>query len=56
MNVLQMIKMFGWEKKMDERIAEKREQELHYIWKRQVLEFLNGVLKSVPSLSLGMDV
>ncbi|KAJ2927022.1 hypothetical protein H1R20_g10047, partial [Candolleomyces eurysporus] len=37
MNVLRMIKMFGWEKKMNERIAQKREEELHYVWKRQVV-------------------
>ena len=47
MNVLRMIKLFGWEKKMDERIAEKRENELLYIWKRQILDLINGSLKYV---------
>ncbi|KAF5336910.1 hypothetical protein D9611_003444 [Ephemerocybe angulata] len=39
MNVLRMVKMFGWEKKMNDRIAEKREEELRYVWKRQILDF-----------------
>ncbi|KAF7973519.1 hypothetical protein HWV62_14938 [Athelia sp. TMB] len=38
MNVLRMVKLFGWEKKMNERISEKREDELHYIWKQRILE------------------
>lgn len=47
MNVLRMVKMFGWEKKMNERIAEKREEELRYFWKRQLLDLTNNVVKSV---------
>ncbi|TFK30740.1 ATP-binding cassette transporter [Coprinopsis marcescibilis] len=47
MNVLRMIKMFGWERKMDERIAEKRENELLFIWKRQILDLINGSLNFV---------
>ncbi|KXN81115.1 ATP-binding cassette transporter abc4 [Leucoagaricus sp. SymC.cos] len=42
MNVLRMIKLFGWERKMNDRIAEKREKELEWLWKRQVLELING--------------
>ncbi|KAG6885716.1 hypothetical protein C0993_010889 [Termitomyces sp. T159_Od127] len=44
MNVLRMIKLFGWEKKMEEKIAEKREKELVWIWKRQFLDMINGNL------------
>ncbi|KAG6891082.1 hypothetical protein C0995_014172 [Termitomyces sp. Mi166 len=44
MNVLRMIKLFGWEKKMEEKIAEKREKELVWIWKRQILDMINGNL------------
>ncbi|KAJ7102323.1 hypothetical protein B0H15DRAFT_943257 [Mycena belliarum] len=50
MNVLRMIKfgcsllLFGWERQMNERMAEKREQELNWIWKRQMLDLLNGTL------------
>jgi hypothetical protein len=45
MNVLRMIKLFGWEKKMDERVSEKREAELKWIWRRQLLDLLSGTLK-----------
>ncbi|KAF7306582.1 ATP-binding cassette transporter [Mycena indigotica] len=44
MNVLRMIKLFGWERQMNERVAEKREEELGWIWKRQMLDLLNGTL------------
>lgn len=36
MNVLRMIKMFGWERKIQSRIDEKREEELKWIWKARV--------------------
>ncbi|TFK46964.1 multidrug resistance-associated ABC transporter [Heliocybe sulcata] len=42
MNVLRMIKLFGWERKMSERLSEKREEELKLLWKRQLLGLLNG--------------
>lgn len=45
MNVLRMIKLFGWEKRMNEKVAEKRDQELVWIWKRQILDLINGSLK-----------
>ncbi|KAK7064563.1 ATP-binding cassette transporter [Favolaschia claudopus] len=44
MNVLRMIKLFGWERQMNERVAEKREEELNWLWKRQLLDLLNGTL------------
>ncbi|THU88444.1 P-loop containing nucleoside triphosphate hydrolase protein [Dendrothele bispora CBS 962.96] len=50
MNVLRMVKLFGWEQKMEGRIAEKREEELVWIWRRQILELLNGTIKSYSSL------
>ncbi|ESK84755.1 hypothetical protein Moror_568 [Moniliophthora roreri MCA 2997] len=37
MGVLRMVKMFGWERKMYDRITEKRERELVYIWKMRML-------------------
>jgi hypothetical protein len=49
MNVLRMIKLFGWEKKMNEKVAEKRDEELIWIWRRQVLDLINGNLKLVSS-------
>ncbi|KAG6857595.1 hypothetical protein H0H87_010163 [Tephrocybe sp. NHM501043] len=36
MNVLRMIKLFGWEKKMGEKIAEKRDKELTIIMKEDL--------------------
>ena len=47
MNVLRMVKLFGWEKKMDKNIAEKRDTELGWVWKRQVLDLVNENLKCV---------
>ncbi|KAF8058246.1 hypothetical protein FPV67DRAFT_1565726 [Lyophyllum atratum] len=44
MNVLRMIKLFGWEKKMNEKVAEKREKELFWVWRRQILDLINGNL------------
>ncbi|KAH6916771.1 ATP-binding cassette transporter [Coprinopsis sp. MPI-PUGE-AT-0042] len=44
MNVMRMVKLFGWEKKMEDRIREKREEELSLIWKRQVLSVTNDTL------------
>lgn len=37
--------MFGWEKNMTTKISETREEELVWIWRRQVLDLLNGTLK-----------
>lgn len=49
MNMLRMIKLFGWEMKMQDRISEKREEELVWIWKRQLLDLVNGNIKYVYS-------
>ncbi|KAK7058408.1 hypothetical protein VNI00_002042 [Paramarasmius palmivorus] len=50
MNVLRMIKLFGWEAKMESRIADKREEELVWIKRKQYLELLNGTVKVFPRL------
>lgn len=34
--VLRMVKLFGWEKKMSDKIKEKREEELKWLWKDKV--------------------
>lgn len=47
MNVIRMIKVFGWEKHIDEKIAAKREQELVYQRKRIILEIFSNILKCV---------
>ncbi|KAJ7187879.1 hypothetical protein C8R46DRAFT_1157119 [Mycena filopes] len=44
MNVLRMIKMFGWEQQMNEKIAEKREDELKKLWIRRLLDMTNNLL------------
>ncbi|KAF8917347.1 P-loop containing nucleoside triphosphate hydrolase protein [Mucidula mucida] len=44
MNVLRMVKLFGWETRMDERITSRREIEMIWIKYRQLLDLLNGVV------------
>ncbi|KAH7340935.1 hypothetical protein B0J17DRAFT_612426 [Rhizoctonia solani] len=41
MNVIRMIKLFGWEKKVIGQVEEKREEELTYYKKRQFLGLIN---------------
>lgn len=55
MNVVRMIKVFGWEKRIDEKIAAKREQELAYQRKMIILEITSNILKYVnpPRVSCG---
>ncbi|KIJ68833.1 hypothetical protein HYDPIDRAFT_173463 [Hydnomerulius pinastri MD-312] len=50
MNVLRMIKLFGWEKKMEARLSEKREVELLWIWKFKILELINNNVNFVIPL------
>ncbi|KAJ7797502.1 P-loop containing nucleoside triphosphate hydrolase protein [Mycena olivaceomarginata] len=47
MNVLRMIKMFGWENEMNTRIADKREEELKKLWIRRLLDMASGMLNWV---------
>ncbi|KAK7062494.1 ATP-binding cassette transporter [Favolaschia claudopus] len=52
MNVLRMIKLFGWEDRMLERVNNKREEELLWIWRREIFEWVaNTVKKSDHSAS-----
>lgn len=55
MNVLRMIKLFGWEPKINERVAEKRDDELRWIKKRRLLDLLNWNLKFVVSSLAGIQ-
>ncbi|KAG1908484.1 uncharacterized protein F5891DRAFT_993333 [Suillus fuscotomentosus] len=50
MNVLRMIKLFGWEEKLDSRISDKREVELVWTWKTKILELVNNNLNYVIPL------
>ena len=45
MNVIRMIKLFGWEPRIKEEIGEKREEELRIIKKRQLLDLINNNIK-----------
>ncbi|KAI0052512.1 hypothetical protein FA95DRAFT_1675194 [Auriscalpium vulgare] len=47
MGVLRMIKLFGWEPKIDDKVAEKRDVELKFIKKRQLLNLVNGNLNYI---------
>lgn len=45
MSVLRMIKLFGWETRVKKEVGDKREQELIFIWKRNILGLINDILK-----------
>jgi hypothetical protein len=47
MSILRMVKLFGWEPKIAERLAEKREHELQRIKLRQLLNLINTNIKWV---------
>ncbi|KAF8816580.1 P-loop containing nucleoside triphosphate hydrolase protein [Phlegmacium glaucopus] len=46
-NVIRMIKLFGWERSMSERMKEKRNDELGWLWKLKVLETLGGITNHI---------
>jgi len=50
MGLLRMIKLFGWETKINERLRDKREEELVWIKKGRLLNLLNMNLKCVEKL------
>lgn len=37
MNIIRMIKLFGWETRMEERLRGTRESELRLVWKMKYL-------------------
>lgn len=45
MGLLRMIKLLAWEPKIRERLSEKREDELTWIWKTRALALINMNLK-----------
>ena len=51
LNMIRMIKLFGWESKVYKQIEGKRDEELHWIRKRTLLNLLNGNIKYASSLS-----
>lgn len=47
MSVLRMIKLFGWETRVKNLVASKREDELKAVWRRKLLGFVNDVIEYV---------
>jgi hypothetical protein len=45
MNVIRMIKLFGWETKVKAQVEEKREEELHYYKKKQFVGQVSANVK-----------
>lgn len=55
MTVIRMVKLFGWEKRMSEKVDEKREAEIKWIFRRRVLNFANRIFAVVaPLVTMGM--
>ncbi|TDL13954.1 hypothetical protein BD410DRAFT_757430 [Rickenella mellea] len=50
MNILRLIKFFGWEEKINAQIAEKCEDELKYVLKGRLLDILNNIINYVIPL------
>ncbi|VDB84814.1 unnamed protein product [Peniophora sp. CBMAI 1063] len=51
LGILRMIKLFGWEGKMSERLAAKREDELHWIIRRKLADLANNVVNDMIPIS-----
>ncbi|KAF9526535.1 multidrug resistance-associated ABC transporter [Crepidotus variabilis] len=52
-NILRMVKLFGWEGQMDKRIEDKREEELKLLRKQKVLSITNGLMGYfIPTLTM----
>ena len=49
MNVIRMIKLFGWEPQVAAQMSEKREEELEFVKKNKLLDLVNGNVKYVFS-------
>ena len=47
-----MVKLFGWESRVRESVAEKREEELKWIWKRKLLGMIASTAKYVEVSTL----
>ena len=45
MNVIRMIKLFGWEPRVSAQLSEKREEELELVKKNKLLDLVNNNLK-----------
>ena len=45
MNSLRMIKLFGWEKRVQKDVADKREEELKYVKKTAIYDMVTYNMK-----------
>lgn len=45
MGVLRMIKMFGWEQRVNKMVYDRREKELDVVWRRELLELPSLVVR-----------
>ena len=52
MNVIRMVKLFGWEHKISEQLFEKRNEELKFVRRLSILQLMNSVSKLVGSVPL----
>jgi hypothetical protein len=50
MNVIRMIKLFGWESQARTRIAEKRDDELKWVKRKIMLNLINMVIQYVLAI------
>ncbi|KAJ7667031.1 hypothetical protein B0H17DRAFT_1210523 [Mycena rosella] len=46
-NVLRMVKLFGWEEKMKDRVADKRDDELRWIRQRRLLDLASSLINFI---------
>ncbi|KAI0644413.1 multidrug resistance-associated ABC transporter [Trametes meyenii] len=55
LNVVRMIKLFGWEPRVATQIDERREAELSFLRKTKYLEFVNNVINySIPLVTMAV--
>ncbi|KAH7930578.1 P-loop containing nucleoside triphosphate hydrolase protein [Leucogyrophana mollusca] len=52
MHILRMIKLFGWENKIGARVAEKRDEELLWTRRRQLLQLLSNMINFVIPIAV----
>ncbi|KIK70420.1 hypothetical protein GYMLUDRAFT_234888 [Collybiopsis luxurians FD-317 M1] len=55
LNLLRMIKLFGWQRKIGEKIHQSREEELKWLWKRDFLGFANRIINHTQFSTADFD-
>ena len=55
MAVIRMVKLFGWEHRLAERVSRKRDEELTWIRARELVKLANSLVKYVGS-NLDVDI